>query len=436
MSGLSTLRCLACGARFPLAGSQTSCPACGGLLDIVSELRAFGRSAGAWRDLFDRRRAAAPSEASRPFESSGVWRFREHVLPDLPESAIVSKPEGATRLYAAGALGDELAFSRLFVKHEGENPTLSFKDRGMTVGVSWARVSGFSTVACASTGDTSAALAAYAAAVPGMRAVVLLPDAKISDEQLSQALAYGATTLGLDTDFDGCMRLVGELTAARPVFLLNSKNPVRIEGQKTIGWEIVQDLGWRVPDWIVVPVGNAGNVSAIGKGLREWLDLGVITKKPRLAGVQAAAADPFYQSYRKGFEERVTRVAGETAASAIRIGAPVSHPRAEREIRFFDGVVESVTEVELLDAFALANRHGLAVCPNSGVALAGAAKLRRAGTIRKDDLVVVVATAHALKFAGTMSAYHRGGGRLANPPRRLPATLDAVLAALGAARDA
>ena len=205
---------------------------------------------------------------------------------------------------------------------------------------------------------------------------------------------------------------------------------MRIEGQKTIGWEIVQDLGWRVPDWIVVPVGNAGNVSAIGKGLREWLDLGVIAKKPRLAGVQAAAADPFYQSYRKGFSERVTRVAGETAASAIRIGAPVSHPRAEREIRFFDGVVESVTEVELLDAFALANRHGLAICPNSAVALAGAAKLRQAGVIRKDDLVVVVATAHALKFAGTMSAYHRGGGRLANPPRRLPATLDAILEAL------
>lgn len=436
MSGLSTFRCLACGASFPLAGSRTACAACGGLLDIVSELRAFGRTGDTWRDLFDRRRAASPSEATRPFETSGVWRFREHVLPDLPESGIVSKPEGATRLYAAGALGDELSFSRLFVKHEGENPTLSFKDRGMTVGVSWAHTSGFSTVACASTGDTSAALAAYAAAVPGMRAVVLLPDAKITDEQLSQALAYGATTLGLDTDFDGCMRLVGELTAARPVFLLNSKNPMRIEGQKTIGWEIVQDLGWRVPDWIVVPVGNAGNVSAIGKGLREWLDLGVIAKKPRLAGVQAAAADPFYQSYRKGFGERVTRVAGETAASAIRIGAPVSHPRAEREIRFFDGVVESVTEPELLDAFALANRHGFAICPNSAVALAGAAKLRQAGVIQKDDLVVVVATAHALKFAGTMSAYHRGGGRLANPPRRLPATLDAILAALDAPRGA
>ena len=431
MKGLSSFKCVDCEAPYPLAEARTSCSLCGGLLDVVSDLHAFGRTGAAWQDLFDRRRAAPHSEASRPFETSGVWRFREHVLPDLPESGIVSKPEGATRLYAGGALGEDLSLSRLFVKHEGENPTLSFKDRGMTAGVSWARACGFQTVACASTGDTSAALAAYAAAVPGMRAVVLLPQGKITDEQLSQALAYGATTLGLDTDFDGCMRLVAELTAARPVFLLNSKNAVRIEGQKTIGWEAVQDLGWRVPDWFVVPVGNAGNLSAIGKGLREWLDLGVIGKKPRLAGIQASAADPFYQSYKKGFAERVTRVAGDTAASAIRIGAPVSHEKAAREIRFFDGVVESVTERELLDAFALANRHGLAICPNSAVALAGASKLRQAGAIKKDDLVVVVATAHALKFSGTMSQYHRGEGRLANPPRLLPATLDAILAALG-----
>ena len=212
------------------------------------------------------------------------------------------------------------------------------------------------------------------------------------------------------------MRLVARADARRgPIYLLNSKNPVRIEGQKTIGWEAIQDLGWEVPDWFVVPVGNAGNVSAIGKGLREWLELGVIGKKPRLAGVQAEAADPFYRSYETGFSKRVTRIAGETAASAIRIGAPVSHPKAEREIRFFDGVVARVTEEELLDAGALANRHGLAICPNSAVALAGAAKLRREGVIRKDDLVVVVATAHALKFSGTAAAYHRSGAPLREP---------------------
>ena len=426
----ASFRCITCGASSSLRDVATSCAACGGLLEVHADLRVWGRTGAEWRDLFDRRRAALPSEATPPWQTSGVWRFREHVLPPLPEKEIVSKPEGATRLYPGRALAEALSLPRLFVKHEGENPTLSFKDRGMTVGVSWARHLGLSDVACASTGDTSAALAAYAAEVPGMRAIVLLPHAKITDEQLSQALHSGATTLGLDTDFDGCMRIVTELTRVRPIYLLNSRNSIRIEGQKTIGWEAIQDLGWEVPDWFVVPVGNAGNLSAIGKGLREWLDLGVIGKKPRLAGVQAEAADPFYRSWETGFRERVSRVAGETAASAIRIGAPVSHPKAEREIRFFDGVVARVTEEELLDAGALANRHGLAICPNSAVALAGAAKLRAEGVIKREDLVVVVATAHALKFAGTAAAYHRGKGRFANPPRRLPATLDSVLEAL------
>ncbi len=427
----ASFRCIACGATFPLTDTVTSCGSCGGLLEVHADLKVWGRGGAEWRDLFDRRRAAPTSEATPAHQRSGVWRFREHLLPPLPERDIVSKPEGGTRLYPGRALAEALGLPRLFVKHEGENPTLSFKDRGMTAGVSWAKHLGLTDVACASTGDTSAALAAYAAEVPGMRAVVLLPHERITDEQLSQALHSGATTLGLETDFDGCMRIVTELTRVRPIYLLNSRNSVRIEGQKTIGWEAIQDLGWEVPDWFVVPVGNAGNISAIGKGLREWLDLGVIAKKPRLAGIQAEAADPFCRSYETGFRERVTRVAGGTAASAIRIGAPVSHPKAEREIRFFDGVVARVSEDELLDAAALANRNGLAICPNSAVALAGAGKLRAEDVIRKDDLVVVVATAHALKFAGTAAAYHRGKGRFANPPRRLPATLDAVLGALG-----
>jgi threonine synthase len=424
-------RCLGCGVAYPLAEPRTSCAACGELLDVVPDLEAFGHSGSAWRDLFDRRRAAPGSAETRPHERSGVWRYREHVLPGLDASLLVSKPEGATRLYAPGALGEELGLARLFVKHEGENPTLSFKDRGMAAGVTWAKACGFTLVGCASTGDTSAALAAYAAEVPGMRAVVLVPHAQITDEQLSQALAYGATTFGLDTDFDGCMKIVAALADERRVTLLNSKNAVRLEGQKTIAFEAIHDLGWTAPDWFVVPVGNAGNLSAIGKGLREWLSLGILEKRPRLAGIQADAADPFYRSYRTGFATRVTRVAGDTAASAIRIGAPVSHPKAQREIVAFDGVVERVSEAELLDAFALANRHGLAICPNSAVALAGAAKLRREGLILRDDLVVVVATAHALKFSGTMATYHRGRDRLANPPRRLPATLDAVRSAIG-----
>ncbi len=431
MPPISSFRCVACGAAYPIEEPRTSCASCGDLLDVVHDFRAFGLSGAAWRDLFDRRRSALPSATTPAWERSGVWRYRELVFPALPQGEIVSKPEGNTGLYAGRGLGEEIGLSRLFVKHEGENPTLSFKDRGMTVGVSWARHLGVTHVACASTGDTSAAMAAYAAEVPGMTAVVLVPDEKITGEQLSQALHYGARTLALSTDFDGCMRVVAELSARYPLYLLNSKNPVRIEGQKTIGQEAIHDLGWEVPDWFVVPVGNAGNVSALGKGLREWLDLGILGKKPRIAGAQAEAADPFYRSFLGGFRERVTRTAGETAASAIRIGAPVSHAKARREIEAFDGVVERVTEEELLSAFATANRHGLAICPNSAVALAGARKLREAGVIRKDDLVVVVATAHALKFSGPALAWHSSGRPGANPVRKLPATLEAVAGELG-----
>ncbi len=427
---LSRLACLECGATRAIEEVLTECPSCGGLLEVVHDLASFGRSGREWRDLFDRRRSALPGAETPAFERSGVWRYREHVFPALAPEEVVSKPEGATRLYRSAELGKELDLARLFVKHEGENPTLSFKDRGMTVGVSWARHLGRTEVVCASTGDTSAALASYAAEVPGMRAVVLLPEAKITGEQLSQALHHGALTLGLATDFDGCMRIVADLARTRPVYLLNSKNPVRIEGQKTIGQEAIHDLGWEVPDWFVVPVGNAGNVSAIGKGLREWRELGVIGKLPRIAGAQAEAADPFYRSFLTGFSERVTRTAGETEASAIRIGAPVSHPRARREIELSNGTVTRVTEAELLEAGALANRHGLALCPNSAVALAGAAKLRREGAIGRDETVVVVATAHALKFSGAAIRYHGSGARHANPARSLPASLEAVVAQL------
>lgn len=430
---LSNFRCLSCNEAFPLTEPLTACPRCSALLDVESDLRAFGRSGAAWRDLFDNRRQALPNEGQKTFAQSGVWRYREHVLPDLPEDHIVSKPEGNTRLYPGRAIAEALDLPRLFVKHEGENPTLSFKDRGMTAGVSWARHLGIKNVVCASTGDTSAALAAYAAEVPGMQGVVLLPDAKITDEQMSQALHYGAKTLALATDFDGCMRIVTDVAARYPLYLLNSKNSVRIEGQKTIGWEAIHDLGWEVPDWFVVPVGNAGNLSAIGKGLREWLSLGVIDKKPRLAGIQTESADPFYQSYLTAFSERITRVAAPTAASAIRIGAPVSHPKAEREIKFFDGVVERVTEDELLSAAALANRHGLAICPNSAVALAGAKKLREKGVFSRQELVVVIATAHALKFSSPAIAFHRSGKEGANPPKSLPADLLAVARELGLA---
>ena len=270
-----------------------------------------------------------------------------------------------------------------------------------------------------------------------MRAVVLLPDAKITDEQLSQALHYGATTLGLDTDFDGCMRIVAELTRTRPVYLLNSKNPVRIEGQKTIGWEAIHDLGWRGPGLVRRArrergerLGDRQGPAGVARPRRHREEAA-----PR-RGSRPTAADPFYQSYRTGFTERVTRVAGETAASAIRIGAPVSHPKAEREISFFDGVVARVTEAELLDAAALANRHGLAICPNSAVALAAARRSSGGGVIRKRrDRRRRRDGPRAQVLGDRRPRTTAAAARLANPPRRLPATLEAVLAALGGALE-
>jgi threonine synthase len=364
-----------------------------------------------------------------------VWRYHELILPELPLDQVLTKPEGNTRLYHTTALSRAFELPGLHLKHEGENPTLSFKDRGMTAGVSWAHHLGIATVACASTGDTSAALAAYAAEDPAMQAVVFLPAGKISREQLSQAIAYGARTLALDTDFDGCMRLVQEVCARRPIYLLNSMNSLRIEGQKAIGLETLQQLRWQVPDWFVIPVGNAGNLSALGKGLREAHALGLIDRLPRIAAVQASAADPFYRSFRTGFAERIESVASPTLASAIRIGAPVSHDKARVVIEQFHGVVESVSEAELMEAKALADRAGVAVCPNSGVALAGLRKLVSDGTIRRSETVVAIMTAHGLKFSATDWSYHTGAldglpGAHPNPPLPLPAELESILAAL------
>jgi threonine synthase len=232
------------------------------------------------------------------------------------------------------------------------------------------------------------------------------------------------------------MRLVAELTRARPVYLLNSMNSVRIEGQKSIVWETIQQLGWRVPDWIVVPVGNAGNISALGKGLAEWRELGLLGpggRMPRLAGVQAVLANPFARSYRGGFAKRETLTAGPTVASAIAIGDPVSYDKAKAVVQSTGGVVTDATEDEILDAKALVDACGIAVCPNSATAVAGLRKLVADGTIRRGELVAVVATAHGLKFSGTTVAYHEGRiagvtSRRANRPVSLPPSLDAILA--------
>jgi len=283
---ISRMRCIGCGRDYPLAEIRYECDACGSLLEVAHDLERLRRErpAAAWRELFDGRLGARGGP-----HASGVWRYHELVLPDLPLDRIVTKPEGNTNLYRVPRLEEISGTAEVYVKHEGENPTLSFKDRGMTAGVSFARHLGVRAVACASTGDTSAAMAAYAAQVDGLRGVVVLPRGKVSLEQLSQPIASGCLTLSLPADFDTCIRLLRDICRRRPLYLLNSVNSVRIEGQKSIGFETVQQLGWAPPEWIVVPVGNAGNISAIGKGLFELRTLGILDRVPRLLGAQASA---------------------------------------------------------------------------------------------------------------------------------------------------
>ena len=359
-----TLRCIVCGREYENA---MVCE-CGGLLEVV------GRPLTVGRDTFDARRASR-----RAIDQSGVWRFREGVL-DVDEASIITHPEGATRLYERDGV---------FFKHEGENPTGSFKDRGMTVAMTQAVRVGARAVACASTGNTSASLAAYAAQA-GLRAIVFIPAGKIAGGKLAQTLAYGALVLAVRGDFDAAMRLVLDASRRFGIYLVNSINPFRIEGQKTIIWELLQDLDWRAPDWIVVPAGNLGNTSAFGKALVEARDAGWIDKLPRLAAIQARGANPFYRSFRDDFATR-HRVSAETIASAIRIGDPVSHDRAVAAIRATDGVVEEVTDDEIMAAKRDIDRMGIGCEPASAATLAGLRKLGLKGTI------VCVLTGHLLK---------------------------------------
>jgi threonine synthase len=334
----------------------------------------------------------------------------------------------------------ELGLGDVWIKQCGISHTGSFKDLGMTVLVSHvkaliARGVPVRAVACASSGDTSAALAAYAAAAD-IPTLVFLPAGKISTAQLLQPLSCGAHVLSLDTDFDGCMRIVKEITATDDsIYLANSMNPLRIEGQKTVSIELCQQLGWRTPDWIIIPGGNLGNVYALGQGFHLMREAGILNKMPRICVAQAAAANPLYLSYQTDFAEYRPVQAGETLASAIRIGDPVSYPRAVKTLRAFDGVVAQASEEELAHAAARVDRHGMFTDPHTGVALACLLQLVENGTIRRGESVAVISTAHGLKFVEFKTAYHEG--RLAgadlpfrNQPLQLPANVDAVRSAL------
>jgi threonine synthase len=367
------LQCGSCARQYPLDEVRYTCD-CGGLLAVERQAPALTRAA------IDARR---PSRA--PADQSGVWRFREAVL-EVDAGALVTHPEGGTRLYERDGL--------LF-KHEGENPTGSFKDRGMTVAITQAVRLGARAVACASTGNTSASLAAYAAQA-GLPGIVFVPAGKVASGKLAQTLAYGARCLQVRGDFDAAMRLVREACDALGIYLVNSINPFRIEGQKTIVWELLQDLDWEPPDWIVVPAGNLGNTSAFGKALREARAWGWIARLPRLAAVQASGADPFYRSFSEGFARR-HRVAAETVASAIRIGDPVSHERAVAAIRATAGVVTAVSDEELMAAKRRIDGMGIGCEPASATTLAGVERLRREATIGAGERVVCVLTGHLLK---------------------------------------
>lgn len=347
------------------------------------------------------------------YDRSGVWRFRELVLP-IPSEHIVTKPEGNTNLYSVGSscgsgyrhIGEYADVKTLYLKHEGENPTGSFKDRGMTTGISMARCLGATAVACASTGNTSASLASYAAQA-GMKCFVFIPEGKISYSKLSQALAYGAVTIQIAGDFDAAMQLVEEVCTAMNVYLLNSINPFRIEGQKTICFEMLQQLGWNVPDWIVLPGGNLGNTAALGKGLEELLRWGFITRLPRIATIQAEGANPFFRSFISGFGQ-FEPVKAETIATAIRIGNPVSYQKARHAIEMTRGVVASVSDEELMNAKAVIDRSGIGCEPASAATLAGIRKLRREGVIGRDDTVAGILTGHVLKDPAAIADYHAG----------------------------
>lgn len=422
---LTTQRCADCGREYEEAFGGDACAACGGLLDAEHELPPVGR-AGALRRLFAERTSETLGSGAA---ASGVWRYRELVLPGAALNECVSHPEGNTPLLFRDAVARWSDADGLLLKHEGHNPTGSFKDRGMTVAITEARRFGAAAVACASTGNTSASLASYAAHA-ALPAVVFIPSGQVAMGKLAQTIAYGALTLVIPGDFDACLSLARDASAALNMRLVNSVNPFRLEGQKTIIFELLQQMDWRAPDWIVLPAGNLGNTSAFGKALREAHALGLIDRIPRLAAVQAAGAAPFARGFDVEFRVRAS-VKPETVATAIRIGAPASWVRAVRAIRETNGVAIAVTDAELLEAKAVVDASGVGCEPASAASVAGVRALRASGTIGPRDRVVAVLTGNLLKDPEIIMRYHSAADAArANRPIEIDATVAAVERAL------
>jgi len=422
-SAISWQQCAACGRQMSESEAHARCPHCHGLLEVRH--RPPSATGAALRACFDSR-SSLRSDAP-PHERSGVWRFREIVLPTATDAQIVTHPEGNTPLLARERVSRWTGAPRLVLKHEGHNPTGSFKDRGMTVGLTQARRIGASAVACASTGNTGASLAAYAAQA-NISALVVIPAGQVALGKLTQTLAYGARTLLVRGDFDDCLRLVQEASEKLGVYLVNSINPFRLEGQKTLVFEALQQLGWTAPDWIVVPAGNLGNTAAFGKALLEANAWGLIDRLPRIAAVQAAGAAPFARAFDEGFTQR-HRVRADTVATAIRIGDPASYDRAVVAIRETNGVVLAVSDEDIMAAKAAIDASGVGCEPASAASVAGVRQLVKRGVIRADERVVAVLTGHILKDPGVLMKYHQQtepppAG--ANRPTEIDPTLSAI----------
>ena len=411
------------------------CPKTGSLLEVEHDLDELKKETPKyWKDLFDSRYR----KQSWPY-GSGVWGKKEWVVPFIEDKNIVSMYEGGTNLFWAEKYGKQMGVEDLWIKMCGNSHTGSFKDLGMTVLVSAVKqlISNgkeIRALACASTGDTSAALSAYCASA-GLKSIVFLPKNKVSVAQLVQPLANGASVVSLDTDFDGCMKIVQEVCRRQQIYLANSINSLRIEGQKTISIELCQQFDWQIPDWVIIPGGNLGNISALGKGFLMLKEMGLISKWPRLVCAQAENANPLYQSFLNDFETFDPVLAKTTLANAIQIGDPVSVNKAIKILRAFDGIVEQANEDELASASAKVDLTGTFNCPHTGVAITAFEKLVKKNIIKKSDKVVIISTAHGLKFVDFKINYHLEqlegiSNQFSNHPIEVEADLDKVMKAL------
>jgi threonine synthase len=432
----AVFRCIAgCDEEYPLDEIVYKCKKCGNLLEVSHDIEKLKDKSGKqWKELFDSRKGTTKWP-----HGSGIWSKKEWVNPQIDDENIVSMYEGNTNLFWAKGFGEKLGMKDLWVKMCGNSHTGSFKDLGMTSLVSQVnemiqKGKNIKAVACASTGDTSAALSAYAA-YAGIPSIVFLPSNKISTAQLVQPMSNGAIVLSLETDFDGCMKIVQDVTQDETIYLANSMNSLRIEGQKTISVEIVQQFNWEVPDVVIIPGGNLGNVSALGNGFKMMKELGLIEKTPRIVLAQAENANPLYQAYKEGWDSFKAMTPKKTLASAIQIGDPVSVEKAIKTLKEFDGIVEQASEDELANAAALADKTGMYCCPHTGVALAVLTKLVEKQEISKTDRTIVISTAHGLKFSEFKVGYHEKtlsdvNCAYANKPIIMEPDVDAVKAIL------